>query len=112
MSVINDIYRQLFGREGTSKGSDIDMAEHGRAGGVSTGTPFKGIQEIPLKFLMDLSGGDTFYMGEANHGTATSEEKWRIARMVIGGSSIEITYAEGNDLFDKEWDERTSYTYS
>ena len=39
--IIEDIYRQLFGRGGTNKGTDIDMAEHGRVGGVSTGQAFK-----------------------------------------------------------------------
>jgi hypothetical protein len=38
---ISDQYRQLFGRSGTNKGTDIDMAEHGRVGGVSTGEPYK-----------------------------------------------------------------------
>ena len=109
---ITDIYRLLFGREGTSKGTDIDMAEHGRSGGVSTGTAFKGVQEIPLKFVMDLSGGSTLYLGEANHGTATSVAKWRISKMVISGGSITITYADGDDLFDNEWDERTNLDYS
>lgn len=44
-----DTYRLLFGRSGTSKGSDIDMSEQGRVGGVSTGTPFKtvGILDVP-----------------------------------------------------------------
>lgn len=41
MTSISDLYRMLFGREGTEKGSDIDMSEHGRAGGLSTGQPFK-----------------------------------------------------------------------
>jgi len=112
MSTITDLYTQLFGKEKIRDGDVIEMAEHGRAGGVSTGTSFKGVQEIPLKFIMDLSGGSTIYMGEANHGTATSEAKWRIAQMVISGSSITITYAGGTDSFDKEWDERDSYDYT
>lgn len=41
MTSITDIYRLLFGREGTNKGTDIDMAEHGRVGGISTGQGFK-----------------------------------------------------------------------
>ena len=46
MTVITDLYYQLFGRAGTTKGSDIDMAEHGRVGGVSTGQPFKFVSSI------------------------------------------------------------------
>ena len=107
-----DLYQTLFGKNHINDGDIISMSEHGRAGGVSDGTPFKGTQEIPNKFLMDLSGGSTIYMGEANHGTLTSVAKWRISRMVVSGSSIEITYADGNDKFDNEWDERSTGTYT
>ena len=100
MSSITDIYTSLFGKEKIRDGDVIEMAEHGRAGGLSTGTPFKGIQEIPLQFVMDLSGGSTIYMGEANHGVATSEANWRISKMIISGSSITIQYADGDDFFD------------
>jgi hypothetical protein len=41
MTVIQDLYRQLFGRSGTARGTDIDMAEHGRVGGLSTGESYK-----------------------------------------------------------------------
>jgi len=112
MSTLIDLYHQLFGKVHIRDGDVIEMAEHGRAGGVSTGTSFKGMQEIPLKFVMDLSGGSTIYMGEANHGTLTSVASWRIAKMVTSSSSITITYADGNDLFDNEWDERTNLSYS
>lgn len=44
--VTDDLYRKLFGRSGTTKGSDIDMSEQGRVGGVSTGQPFKFVQNI------------------------------------------------------------------
>jgi len=43
---ISDLYRTLFGREGTTKGTDIDMSEHGRIGGVSTGQGFKAIRVL------------------------------------------------------------------
>lgn len=44
--IITDIYRLLYGREGTSKGTDIDMSEQGRVGDVSTGQPFKYVSVI------------------------------------------------------------------
>ena len=110
MSVI-DTYIQLFGKEKIKDGDVISMAEHGRAGGVSTGTPFKGIQEIPLQFLMDLSNGSSIYMGESKPGVLTSESLWRITKMDISGSTISIKFADGDDKFDNEWDERTSLTY-
>jgi hypothetical protein len=107
-----DVYHKLFGKVHIRDGDVIEMAEHGRSGGVSTGTAFKGTQDIPLKFIMDTSGGSTIYMGEANHGTATSVAKWRISQMVIGGGTITIYFADGNDLFDNEWDERDNLDYS
>ena len=50
--IINDLYRKLFGREGTEKGTDIDMSEHGRVGGLSTGQAFK------HTILIDKTSGD------------------------------------------------------
>jgi hypothetical protein len=38
---VKSLYQSLFGRENPSNGSVIDLAEHGRVGGVSTGQPFK-----------------------------------------------------------------------
>ena len=106
-----DLYQTLFGKDHISDGDVISMAEHGRAGGISTGTPFKGVQEIPLQFLMDLSAGNAFYMGESKPGVLSSQSYWRIAKMVIDGSNISIIYADGTDKFDKEGDERANYTY-
>lgn len=45
---ITDIYKNLFGRKGIQDGNVIDMSEHGRVGGLSTGQPFK--------FVADLGG--------------------------------------------------------
>jgi len=111
MSSIIDVYRQLFGREGTAKGTDIDMAEHGRAGGISTGTPYKGVQEVPLQALVDLTDSDNLYIGEAKPGTLTSQSLWRIVKIEISDELISILYADGDDLFDNKWDDRTSLTY-
>lgn len=46
MTTIVDTYRLLFGRSGTNKASDVDISEHGRVGGISTGQPFKFVQNI------------------------------------------------------------------
>lgn len=45
MNII-DLYKSLFGRKGIADGSVIDLAEHGRVGGVSTGQPFKFVTPI------------------------------------------------------------------
>ena len=46
MSSITDLYNNLFGRKGIADGNVIDMAEHGRVGGLSTGQPFKFVTAI------------------------------------------------------------------
>lgn len=110
MSVI-DLYQTLFGKTHIKDGDVISMSEHGRAGGISTGTPFKGIQEIPLKTIID-NQGDSIYIGEAHPAALVSEEKWRIFKLIVSGSITSIYFASGSDKFDKEWDERSSYSYT
>lgn len=63
---ITDLYRTLFGKGAIRDGSVIDMAEHGRVGGLSTGQGFKYVQDIGGMAIeeydyvsMALSGGDT-----------------------------------------------------
>lgn len=41
MGSLDDYYGQLFGRSHIADGTIIDLAEHGRVGGVSTGQSFK-----------------------------------------------------------------------
>lgn len=47
---LTDIYQQLFGKTNIENGNVIDMAEHGRIGGVSTGQGLKYVQ------ILDNSG--------------------------------------------------------
>jgi len=107
-----DLYQILFGKNHIKDGSVIEWAEHGRAGGESTGTSFKGMQEIPLKTIIDETDGSAIYIGEAGHKALTSETKWRICKLVKSGAVTTIFYADGDDGFVKEWDERTTYNYS
>ena len=107
-----DLYQILFGKNHIKDGSVIEWAEHGRAGGISTGTSFKGVQEIPLKTILDETDGSAIYIGEANHKAKTSELVWRILKIVKVGAVTTIFYADGTDGFDKEWDERVGYDYS
>jgi hypothetical protein len=46
MTVITNLYSRLFGKEKIQDGNVIDMAEHGRVGGVSTGQGFKYVTVI------------------------------------------------------------------
>ncbi len=57
--------------------------------------------------------GRAIYIGEAKAGTADGATKWRIRKLAYGTSSAtSVKWASGTAEFDKEWDERTSYTYS
>lgn len=46
MSLITDLYTQLFGKEHIRDGDVIDMSEHGRVGGISTGQAFKHVSVV------------------------------------------------------------------
>ena len=54
------------------------------------------------------------YQGWARPGIATSASNWRICKYTYDGSGnqTDIKWASGTKDFDKEYDERTSYTYS
>lgn len=111
MPTITDIYRLLFGRTAIQNGNVIDMAEHGRSGGVSDGTPFKSVQEIPNGMIIEEIGS-YMYIGEAKPGTLTSASSWRIRRIETTGGLREIYFANGQDKFNQVWDDRASLTYS
>ena len=108
---LTDTYHLLFGKNHIRDGSVIEMAEHGRNGGVSTGTAFKGVQEVPLKTIID-NQTSYIYIGEANPTTKTSEAYWRIFKINISGTDITIYFADQSDKFNKEWDERGNYSYT
>lgn len=72
-----------------------------------------GGEEVPLSKKADFITDDEFYVGEANPGTATSSAAWRIHYVTIAGDGdVSKTWADGNDSFDKVWDNRLTYSYS
>lgn len=100
----------LFGRSGTNKGTDIEMAEHGRQGGVSTGQPFKFTDE--LRFAMKMTeSGDYTYIAYAPAGTAESAASWQCFR-IDEGSGFKITWADSNVNFDNVATDLTALSYS
>jgi len=62
---INDYYIQLFGKIAIQDGNVIDMAEHGRVGGVSTGQGVKYVQ------VLDSAGDVVSSFGSSGSGLAT-----------------------------------------
>jgi hypothetical protein len=96
--IIEDLYRQLFGRGGTTKGHDIDMAEHGRTGGISTGQPFKFVDNTNYEIKLVESGNYT-YIAYANPGTAEATAAWKVMRIDTSGG-MKITWCDNDTNFD------------
>ena len=112
MVQITELYRLLFGKGKLKDGDVIEMAEHGRAGGTSSGQGFKMIRNVDEKTIIDSSDSSNIYIGKAIHGTATSSASLQIKLVAISGSIAIVSYADGNDSYDNVWDNRSSLTYS
>ena len=112
MVVIEDIYRKLFGRGGTTKGRDISMAEHGRVGGDSAEQPFKFIRYVDERVEIDEVDSDTTYIGLAKMGADTSNEVWLILKITTTDTVTSIVFADGDPDYNNEWDERANLDYS
>lgn len=111
MSTI-DKYKLLFGRKGIADGSVIDMAEHGRVGGLSTGQGYKvtkGVEEVT--YIDEVSSSVT-YIAKAGIGASVGSASWQIKKILTSGTVTSITYAGGTDNYDQVWDNRASLSYS
>lgn len=105
------LYQSLFGKKNApSGGSVIDFAEHGRAGGVSTGQPFKYIGNVEMAMKVTTSGSVT-YLALAKPGTSESSALWQ-ARKIDATTGAVITWADGNTSFDNVASDLTALTYS
>ena len=58
--------------------------------------------------------GNPEYIGESQPGTLKSDSVWRIFKITYDASNnpTDITWADGESLFNKKWDDKTSYDYS
>ena len=56
----------------------------------------------------ETSTPNTTYIGKALPGTLTTEASWQIQKI----TDTEILFASGTSLFDKQWSQRTTYTYT
>jgi len=107
---VTSLYKQLFGRKGPGIGTDIDMAEHGRQGGLSTGQPFKFTDFLDYAIKITESGSYT-YVAYAIPGSAESSAVWRAMRL-DESSGLRITYADGDNEFDNVATDLTALSYS
>lgn len=112
MSVITDLYLQLFGKDHLKDGDVISFSEHGRAGGVNTGQAFKFTKDVDEQIIIDETTSGTTYIGTASIGAATSAASWQIVKLTEASLITQTTYADGDDNYDNIWDNRDSLSYS
>lgn len=112
MSVITDLYLQLFGKDHLKDGDVISLSEHGRAGGVSTGQAFKFTRGVEEQIIIDETTVGTTYIGTAPIGAATSAASWQIIKLTEVNQITKTTYADGDDNYNNVWDNRASLSYS
>lgn len=82
----------------------------GHVGNSQDGEAYQRVQETNESQLIDVSGAD-IYIGYAVAGTATSSASWKIKR-VNTTNPISILWADSSTLYNKVWDNRSSYTYA
>jgi len=71
-----------------------------------------GGEEMPMvQKEIDFVGPDVIYRGEAAPGSLLSSPVWRIKKIVFVGEDISEKWAGGSALFDKVWNDRTTYSY-
>jgi len=110
---VASIYRQLFGRKGPAEGTVIDMAEHGRSGGLSTKQGFKYVGDIKeaIRVAEKSTDSNITYVGKAAIGSATDAARWQIMSIDETSGTV-VTFADGDDNYDNIWDSREELSYS
>jgi hypothetical protein len=72
------------------------------------------IDNNPLSLEIDYADATTQYIGHSLPGANTGSSTWRIQKLTFSGDGkpTKVQWANGDGLFDKEWDERLTYTYT
>lgn len=74
------------------------------------------MMDVPLmeERVENTAGGDVVYQGWAVIGSAEDEAVWLICKLNYDGNGFfsERVWAEGEDTFTKQWDQRATYSYS
>jgi hypothetical protein len=65
--------------------------------------------EVTIRIDESVSG--TTYIGKAPLGSSESLPVWQVMKIVESAGLTDITWADGNSVFDNVWDARTSLTY-
>ena len=78
----------------------------------SSGDPITENSNHAYETAVDSGDSTIRYFGFAAIGSATSASVWRIFRETNTSGDISLKWADGDDSFDNEWDERENLTYS
>lgn len=103
-----NLYRALFGRERMSNGSVVEMAEHGRNGGLSTEQGFKFISFVPQATRWESNASLSVY-GFSYPGASEADEVWRLFAQDHAGTFTK--FADGDAEFDNAWSDRNLKDY-
>jgi hypothetical protein len=105
---ITELYQLLFGKNHLKDGDVIDMAEHGRVGGVSTGQGFKFTQSPNYATKITVDGAVT-YIAKAPVGSDQAEAVWQAQKVDTSDGTV-ITWADSG-RFTQIATDLTSLTY-
>jgi hypothetical protein len=81
-----------------------------RVGNSVNGQAYTRFKEADELQLIDVNGSD-IYIGCAIPGTATTDTTWKIKK-INTNNPISIKWADSSTLYNKKWDDRTTYSYS
>jgi hypothetical protein len=95
------------------------VSRSGAVGGEITGTELGDKYHLdvtsvssPFATRVDDASSTVTYIGKAATGTAAATAAWQIQRSTISGTETIIEWADGNTLFDNQWSNRASLSYS
>lgn len=108
--IVDDLYQNLFGKNHITDGDVIEMAEHGRVGGVSNGQPFKMTSNAPMAIKVTESGTTT-YVARSKPGTLEATALWQCMKIDESSGAV-ITWADGDDTYDNIATNLAGLTYS
>lgn len=72
-------------------------------------------KDVSALRLDDTVNGTVLYIGEARVGALTSDAIWRIQRITFttpGQDDMDLEWADGNNAYNKVWDDRLGLSYS
>jgi hypothetical protein len=81
-----------------------------RVGNSVDGQAYNRVKEVDETQLIDITGSD-IYIGYAVPLSSISTTVWKIKK-INTVNPISIYYADGSTLYNKQWSDRTTYSYT